>query len=142
MVKNETIKKIVKKEIKGIFVSSELEELLIRYTHATKLKELTKIRKEWGQENITEYIKFLAKNKNYSKVYQYYSHLCEVAHPNIGTNLIFYNASLVGEKLQIDVFSKRQNLNFFLNIGAYPLNISCEILVEGIKEFQKIKLFS
>jgi hypothetical protein len=97
-----------------------------------------KVRKEWKQKRISEYIKFLSQNKKYVKASDYYSILCEIAHPNIGSNLVFYNTSYRGDKLEIHGFSKQQNINFFLNVSIYPLTISCEILKEGIKRLQKV----
>jgi len=46
MMKNEVVRKIIKREITGIFISFELENLLIKYTHGTRLKEILKVRKE------------------------------------------------------------------------------------------------
>jgi len=136
---NEIVRKIIKREITGIFISSELENLLIRYTHGTRLKELLKVRKEWKQKRISVYIRFLSQNKKYAKASDYYTILCEIVHPNIGSNLVFYNTSYRRNKLEIHGFSEQQNINFFLNVSVYPLTISCEILKEGIKRLQEVK---
>jgi hypothetical protein len=138
-MKNKNRILIIKGEHEGIIISSELEELLILYTHGTRLKELTEVRKEWKQKSISEYIKFLSKNKSYTKASHYYSILCEIAHPNSGSNMIFYNTPDRDNEKEMHYFSNQQNLNFFLKVSAYPLNISCQILKEGIQVLQQIR---
>lgn len=139
IMKNGTLEKILRKEIKGLFVSSELENLLIKYSHGTKLKELIQMRKEWKQEGISKYIRFLSQNKNYTKTSEYYSFLCEVAHPNIGSNLVFHNKIYADKETIVHKFGKNQSVNFFLTASAYPLNICCEILGNGIKQLREVK---
>jgi hypothetical protein len=138
-MKNKNRILMIKGEYEGIIISSELEELLILYTHGTRLKELTEVRKKWKQKSISEYIKFLSENKSYTKASHYYSILCEIAHPNSGSNMIFYNICDRDNEKEMHYFSNQQNLNFFLEVSAYPLNISCQILKEGIKVLQQIR---
>jgi len=85
-------------------------------------------------------MKFWTSNKDYSKVYEYYSKLCEFVHPNIGTNLIFHKFSYYDNKIEIHSFNKEnQNIDLFLETIAYPINVSCEVIREGIKNIRNVK---
>jgi hypothetical protein len=53
--------------------------------------------------------------------------------------MIFYNICDRDNEKEMHYFSNQQNLNFFLEVSAYPLNISCQILKEGIKVLQQIR---
>lgn len=113
---------------------------MILYSHGTSLKEFTKLNKKWKQKRIGEYIKFLASNKDFKEAGRYYSELCQFVHPNIGTNMIFHDFSYSDNKVELYSFDKEnQDIRLFLETVAYPINISCDIIMEGIKRLQKIK---
>ncbi len=134
-------KKITNREVMGVIVSRELENLLIKYSHGTKMKDIVKVKKEWEQERISTFMNFLSKNKKYKNAYKFYSILCEIAHPNFGSILAFYDHG-AGTNIYTEVsFSKSQNVQFFLNTSAYPINISCEILKEGINSIRDISFY-
>lgn len=139
VVKADIIGKIVRKEINGMAVSEELEDLLIKYSHGTTLKDLLKIREKWKQTRISKYIKFLSKEKQYRKTSDYYSFLCQVAHPNFGSTWVFYYGGGFDNGREIHHFGTKQNLDFFLLLASYPLNISCKILIDEIPKLQGIK---
>lgn len=142
ITKSDIIGKIIRREINSVVLSSELEDLLIRYSHGTTLKELIEIQNKWKQERISKYIRFLSKNKSYAKTSEYYSFLCQIAHPSFGSNWAFHFRSYLAGKKEIHDFSKKQDLEFFLKVSAYPLNVSCEMLKNDIEQLRKIKFVS
>lgn len=139
LMNTDLIGKIVRKELSGVVVSRELEDLLIKYSHGTTLKELIKIQKKWKATRISEYIKFLSRDKNYGKASEYYSLLCQIAHPSFGSTWVFYYGGDVVDGKEIHCFRKKQNLDFFLNVASYPLNISCKILIDEIPKLRDVK---
>lgn len=139
VIKTDIIGKIARKEIRGAVVSEELENLLIKYSHGTTLKELIKIQEKWKQTRISEHIRFLSRNRNYRKASRYYSLLCQVAHPSFGSTWVFYYGGKVEDGKELHYFRKKQSLNFFLAIASYPLNISCKILRDEIPKLENIK---
>jgi len=139
VMKTDIIGKIVRKEISGVVVSEELENLLIKYSHGTTLKELIKIQEKWKQTRISEYIRFVSRDKNYRKASRYYSLLCQVAHPSFGSTWVFYYGGEVVNGKELHYFGTKQSLNFFLAIASYPLNISCKILIDEIPKLGDIK---
>jgi len=60
---DKNIQKIIKGELKGIFVSEELEDLLILYSHGTRKSDLVSINEKWMQKNVLTMIDFLSKIK-------------------------------------------------------------------------------
>jgi len=139
IVKTDILGKIERKEISGVVVSKELEDLLIKYSHGTTLKELIKIQDKWKQTRISKYVKFLSRDENFRKASDYYSLLCQVAHPSFGSIQIFYYGGNVVNGKEIHCFGTKQSLDFFLKIASYPLNISCEILADEIPKLRNIK---
>lgn len=140
IMKDPMFQKIAKKEVQGVYISSELEDILILYSHGTNLKEWTELNSKWKQKRIGEYMKFFDSNKEYPEVYKYYSKLCEFVHPNIGTNIIFHKFSYSDNKIEIHSFGREdQNIGLFLETIAYPINVSCEVIREGIKTLKKVK---
>jgi len=51
IIKDPMFRKIAKKEIQGIYISTELEDLLILYSHGTNLRELINLNKKWKQKH-------------------------------------------------------------------------------------------
>ena len=139
---DDMIKKIIRGEQPGVFISRELEELLILYSHGTRREELIEINGKWNQINILTMIDFLSKNENYTKARKSYDDLCELIHPNIETNLIFSEIHYENDKITINSFKKEQNQNIkmFLELISYPLSISCEIIQTGIQNLKKVNI--
>lgn len=139
IVKSVVFQKIMRKEINAFLTSKDLEDLLIRYSHGTTLKALIKIRKEWQQTRISKFIKSLSKVDDYSKSSEYYSLLCQIAHPSFASNWVFYQKSYLEGKNEIHSLGNKQDLDFFLVVSSYPLAISCQVLQREIKLLRKIR---
>ena len=138
VIETDVIGKVIRKEIKALVVSEELENLLIKYSHGTTLKKLIKIQEKWKQTRISKYINFLSENKKYTKASDYYSFLCQIAHPSFGSTWVFHKKSYIVDEKEIHKFSNKQNLNFFLEVSSYPLIISCKILKDEIEQLRNI----
>lgn len=137
--KNDVMGRILRKETDKFFVFGELEDLLIKYSHGTTLRELTKQKPEWAIESIGKTIKSISTEAGFEKIYDSYSLLCQVAHPSIGSNMIFGKGVDMSNKYHTYVFSRNQNIAFFLGTIAYPLNLSCKIMTEDIREMANIR---
>jgi hypothetical protein len=66
-MKNKNRILMIKGEYEGIIISSELEELLILYTHGTRLKELTEVRKNGSKKVYLSTLNFYQKIKAIQK---------------------------------------------------------------------------
>ena len=105
---------IIRKEVKRLVISGELENLLILFSHGTTLRVLTSNHPKWKQEGISKYIKSLSEEKGYEDINDYYSLLCQIAHPSIGSNLIFLTKGYFSGNYEVYHFRKDQNAKFFL----------------------------
>jgi hypothetical protein len=138
-VKQDVMGKIIRKEISNIVVSRELEDSLIKYSHGTTLKDLIKNRPKWALGSVGKNIRETSKESGFEDLYDYYSLLCQFAHPSIGSNLIFYKTGRISDNMEVHDFSRNQNVVFFLKASAYPLNLSCKIIMEDVKELDEIR---
>jgi hypothetical protein len=140
VIKEDLLGKMVRGKLgHTVVLSKELEDLLINYSHGTTLKELTRFQKKWQAKRISEYIDFLSQDKSYSLISEHYSFLCQVAHPSIGSTLVFYNNGHVVDKKEVHDYSRDQDLVFFLKSSAFPLNVCCDVLLQDIEELQETR---
>lgn len=139
LAKQDLMGRIIRKEIEGLVVFPELEDLLIGYSHGTTLKELIKKKPKWALESVGKNIKEASKESGFEDLYESYSLLCQFAHPSIGANLIFYRTGKISGNTEVYHFSRNQNVALFLRASAYPLNLSCKIMMEDVKEMIEIR---
>jgi len=138
---DEKIQNIVKGKTAGLFVSSELEDLLIKGSHGTRDKELLAVNPKWQAINIMTMIDFLAKNEDFRDARRSYDKLCEYTHPNIGTNTLYVADHLENERVSVLTLRKGPlNYDLFCHECNYPLLISCRIAKEGISSLRKARL--
>ncbi len=86
-----TVKQVVERDDDAIMLSQDLEELLLKSVHGTRLNEPPD---HLAQKNVLTYLKKLSKNPQASDVYPTYEYLCEVAHPNVVGNARFWSETI------------------------------------------------
>ncbi|MGY4884449.1 MAG: hypothetical protein ACP5NZ_02610 [Nanobdellota archaeon] len=125
-----------------IFISEELENVLIKYSFGTRDEFLLKINPEWKVVNILSMIGFLNKNKDFPGSEECYNSLSEYTHPNYGTNNIFLNSILENDKISIASYTEIPDKDKVLELISLPIQISTRILIEGITNLSKFKITS
>ena len=130
-------------------IDEQLETELIRMTHGSRfnwkaylsgdfdklIKSPNEVSENWMQRNILGRINKLAKQKRYDSLRIIYDLLCEFAHPNFGSNLIYVRKeemNEVGVRILLGSVQSRHDTIEFLEPLTGALLSCCQITDETL----------
>ncbi|GAA0004710.1 hypothetical protein BDS110ZK4_60870 [Bradyrhizobium diazoefficiens] len=90
--------RIKEKPTDTIFLSKELEDALIHFSHGRKLRRNEAAEPVHAAKQMREYLDSL-KRGGVSDVHDYYSELCSIAHPSAETVMLWFEAEKDGDQV-------------------------------------------
>ena len=108
--------RIREKPTATIFLSKELEDALIHFSHGRKLQRSEAAEPMHAAKQMREYLESL-KRGGVSQVHDYYSQLCSITHPSAETVMIWFE----GEKEGDQVVWRRTNITHRDRIDRFLL---------------------